>query len=159
MRSAKGKKSLFIVTNQPGIAGGTLTQQEVDSVNAHVVAQLEEAGVRITDAYVCPHSRQDRCHCIKPNPYFLKKAAAQYQVDLDESFTIGDHPHDVELAHNVGAQGIYVLTGHGVKHRPELPKDTVISSGISDAATRIAEMVGHSACWGSPASSEKETDK
>lgn len=150
---------LFIVTNQPGIAEGILTRQEVESVNAHVFARLAEAGIPITDVYVCPHRRQDGCHCIKPNPYFLNKAAAQYQVDLGESFTIGDHPHDVELACKAGAQGIYVLTGHGVKHRPELPSDVVIVSGISAAATRITAMVDHSVCLGSPASREKETGK
>lgn len=41
---------------------------------------------------VCPHHRVDECGCIKPNPYFLKKAAEEHGVDLSRSFVIGDHP-------------------------------------------------------------------
>ena len=67
-------------------------QQEVDSVNAHVVSQLAKAGVRIEDVYVCPHSREEGCRCIKPNPYFLNRAPTQYQINLRESFTIGAPP-------------------------------------------------------------------
>ena len=128
---------LFIVTNQRGIADGLLTVEDVDRVNGYVVTQLAEAGVQITDVYTCPHRRSDGCTCIKPNPYFLEKAAADWGVVLHNSFTIGDHPHDVELASNVGAQGVYVMTGHGARHRDELPSDTVVVSNIGTAADWI----------------------
>ena len=130
---------LFIVTNQPGIAEGVLSQSDVNQVNAYVVSRLADAGVRITDVYVCPHRRSDACSCIKPQPYFLKKAAETYKVDLRSSFVIGDHPHDVLLARNAGARGVYVLTGHGAKHREELPEDTVVVPGIKEAANHILE--------------------
>jgi D-glycero-D-manno-heptose 1,7-bisphosphate phosphatase len=55
-------------------------------------------------------------------------------VDLQRSFTVGDHPHDVEFAQAVGAQGIYVRTGHGEKHLPELSPGVVVVSGIGEAA-------------------------
>ena len=128
---------LFIVTNQPGVAVGEITSTDVDRVNAHVIAQLAKAGVEITDVYVCPHSRQDGCSCIKPHPYFLQEAAKQYQLDLPQSFTVGYHPHDVELACRAGAHGIYVLTGHGQKHLAELLCDASVAMNISQAAERI----------------------
>jgi hypothetical protein len=43
----------------------------------------------------------------------------------------------VALARNAGARGIYVLTGHGAKHRGELPEDTVVAAGIEEAADLI----------------------
>jgi len=128
---------LFIVTNQPGVSEKTITREDVDRVNDHVVARLAEADVHITRVYVCPHARAEGCTCIKPEPYFLRKAARQYQIDLEDSFTVGDHPHDVALADGVGAEGIYVLTGHGTRHRTELPPDVCVAAGIREASLRM----------------------
>jgi len=125
---------LFIVTNQSGISEGIISKSEVEQVNAHVVRRLADADVGITNVYVCPHKLSDGCQCIKPNPYFLRKAAHDYRVDLLRSFTVGDHPFDIELAANVAACGIFVLTGHGRKHRDELNSGVPIVSGIAEAA-------------------------
>lgn len=134
---------LFIVTNQCGIADGEVSRQEVDGVNEHVVAELAAAGIRITDVYVCPHNRRDGCSCIKPLPHFLYEAAFRYQVDLRRSFTVGDHPHDVELAAAVGAEGIYVLTGHGEKHRAQLSSDSTVVADVMQAAEHILNCRAH----------------
>jgi len=128
---------LFIVTNQAGIAEGKISRSDANRVNSGIVAALAEGGVEVTDVYVCPHRRSDNCHCIKPKPYFLKRAATLYGLDLSKSFTVGDHPHDIQLAKNVGARGIYVFTGHGKKHLAELPKDTEAVTGIMEAAEKI----------------------
>lgn len=129
--------TLFIVTNQSGVAKGTLTPQAVEQVNAHVTSHLARNGVPIAATYVCPHERKSGCACIKPKPYFLKKAEADFRIDLERSFVVGDHPHDVELARNAGATGIYVLTGHGMKHRRELSPDAMIADGIREAVDMI----------------------
>ena len=50
---------------------------------------------------------------------------------------IGDHPHDVALATNAGSQGIYVLTGHGKKHRELMPKEALVATGIGEAVELI----------------------
>ncbi len=128
---------LFIVTNQSGVAKGVINRNNVNCVNTHVIMTLAEAGVEICDLYVCPHGRSEKCRCIKPKPYFLRKAAELYGINLNASFTVGDHPYDIELARNVGAKGIYVLTGHGWKHFDELPEDTEIVSGMTEAAGAI----------------------
>jgi len=135
----------FIVTNQPGVAEGQITLQQVQEVNRHVSDRLAEAGVRIGAVYVCPHRRSDGCQCIKPNPYFLQHAASQYDVDLARSFVVGDHPHDVETARRAGAQGVYVLTGHGEKHRRELTGDTIIAADVGEAAEWILMLASTTA--------------
>jgi D-glycero-D-manno-heptose 1,7-bisphosphate phosphatase len=132
---------LFIVTNQPWVARGILTLEQVNRVNAHVVSYLAERGVTITAVYVCPHERTDGCLCIKPNAYFLQKAAAEHGVDLRRSFTVGDHPHDVDFARSVGARGIYVCTGHGSTHVGDLSPDEVVVAGIGEAAEKILELM------------------
>ena len=98
----------FIVTNQPGVAEGTISLRDVERVNVQVVSCLAEAGLKISAVYVCPHRRADRCECIKPHPHYLHEAAKDFGVSLRRSFVVGDHPHDVELAQQVGAQGVYV---------------------------------------------------
>ncbi len=128
---------LFIVTNQGGIAEGRVTRREANRVNHGIVSALFDRGIEVQDVYTCPHRRSDNCRCIKPKPYFLSKAAELYGINLNASFTVGDHPHDIQLARNVGARGIYVLTGHGWKHLDELPEDTEITSGMAEAAETI----------------------
>ena len=128
---------LFIVTNQPGVARGLISREDVNYINSGIVKRFIKAGIEFTDIYVCPHERSNNCDCIKPKPYFLQKAAKDYHIDLQRSFVVGDHPCDVQLAKNVGARGIFVLTGHGHKHVAELPEDTEIASGIMEAAGKI----------------------
>jgi D-glycero-D-manno-heptose 1,7-bisphosphate phosphatase len=133
--------ALFIVTNQSGIAKGKITTQQVDLVNAYIVSHLQRHGIHIFASYVCPHKREDGCVCIKPNPFFIKKAALKFGIDTEQSFVIGDHPYDVEFAINAGAMAIYVLSGHGMKHRHELSKNTVIAAGIREATEIILKQV------------------
>ena len=127
----------FIVTNQPGVAEGAITRQGVKRVNRYITEYLAKRGVEITEVYVCPHSRSDACSCIKPNPHFLYSAARDYGLDLDHSYVIGDHPSDLQLAENAGANGLYVLTGHGRKHRRELSGKVIVKADISEAADWI----------------------
>jgi histidinol-phosphate phosphatase family protein len=128
---------LFIVTNQVGVAKGILTLGDVNRINRCVVDTLAEKNIVLTDVYTCPHSRADKCSCIKPKPFFLHKASARYGIDLHASFTIGDHPHDVQLAQNAGARGIYVLSGHGEKHRTDVSEGAQVVSGIQQATEKI----------------------
>jgi len=128
---------LFVVTHQPGIGRGLVSSDEVAKVNEYVVSELLKQGVTISAVYCCPHTRDVGCACIKPNPYFLQKAARDYGIDLAASFVVGDHPHDVVLADNAGATGIFVLTGHGVQHRAELPRWRIVVPGIREAAEWI----------------------
>jgi L-threonylcarbamoyladenylate synthase len=137
---------LFIVTNQPGIAEGVIGPTDVAGVHDFVLGHLAQSGIRIERVYCCPHRRADGCRCIKPKPHYLRRAAREYGIDLRGSFVVGDHPHDVELASNAGATGIYVLTGHGEKHRTDLPAGAVVTPGIWEAATRIVEMSGSADC-------------
>jgi len=137
LRKLQDAFMLFIVTNQSGVADGVITIHDVERVNAYVVSRLAETGVRIAETYVCPHRRSDECVCIKPKPYFLHKATGEHCVDLRRSFVVGDHPHDVQLARNAGARGVYVLTGHGAKHLNELSSSEVTTQDIAEAAQWI----------------------
>lgn len=132
-----GEYILFIVTNQSGIAQGHIRAEEARAVNDYVVQRLGEEGAAIRTVYCCPHQRTDACACMKPKPYFLRVAEREHEIDLARSFVIGDHPSDMELAHAAGARGIYVLTGHGLKHRAELQVAATVVADIAAAADVI----------------------
>ena len=137
LRRLQAHYLLFIVTNQSGVSRGVLLPADADRVNAHVAERLKNAGVAIREVYCCPHTREDGCACMKPKPHFLFKAACDHGIDLSRSFVVGNHPSDVELAVNAGARGIYVLSGHGHKHRNELDAPCEIVEGIRNAADSI----------------------
>ncbi len=128
---------LFIVTNQSGVAKKIITNDDVENVNKYILEVMQSYGIHITAVYVCPHDRADGCKCIKPKSFFLKKAEKEHNIDLRNSFSLGDHPHDVELANNVGGQGIFLLTGHGRKHLHELAPSSMVFENINEASEWI----------------------
>jgi len=137
LRRLKNDFLFFIVTNQSGVAKGLIELRDVERINAHLIALLADAGLTFSAVYVCPHSCEEGCPCMKPKAFFLHKAAEEHGIDLGESYVIGDHPHDVELAKNAGARGIYVCTGHGVKHLNELNNGEIVVPHIEAAADWI----------------------
>lgn len=140
LRKLRERFLFFIVTHQVGIARGIQTVEEVKRVNDHVVDALKQEGVVITEVYCCPHERSEGCLCIKPNPFFLNAAARDHGIDLSGSFSIGDHLADVELAQNVGGTGVFVLTGHGEKHRDEVPPETPVFQDLAAATEWILDV-------------------
>ncbi|MBD3245821.1 MAG: HAD-IIIA family hydrolase [Candidatus Omnitrophica bacterium] len=141
LRSLQKEFTLFIVTNQSGVARKIFSEDELITFNRQVEDLLRACGIEITRTYYCPHLRQDRCQCCKPSPFFLREAAKQYDIDLRRSFMIGDHPHDIETAAAAGAGSVYLLTGHGPKHRSQLrvPPD-LVAANISEAAEWIISL-------------------
>jgi L-threonylcarbamoyladenylate synthase len=137
LRSLGGRYLLFVITNQPGIAKGLVSLEEVRAVNAALDATLRREGVDILEWFVCPHARTEGCGCIKPKPEFVLRARDSYGLDLRRSFVIGDHPHDALTAKELGVHGLYLLTGHGGRHIAELPIEVPVFHRISDAADWI----------------------
>ena len=130
---------LFIVTNQSGIARGLQEPEEVERVNRHIEKHLRENGISILKTYTCRHLREDGCRCIKPNPFFARKAEREFDINLARSFAVGDHPHDAEFGRRFGGDGLYVLSGHGKKHLAEIEGDYPVLADIDQAADWILE--------------------
>jgi histidinol-phosphate phosphatase family protein len=128
---------LFIITNQSGVSKGLLTEDDVNKINKYLIEGLKARGILIYHIFYCPHGDEDNCRCKKPNPYFINKAAESYNLDLADSFIIGDHPSDVQCGINADVQPIFLLTGHGKYHKDELPENVKICKNILDAANFI----------------------
>jgi D-glycero-D-manno-heptose 1,7-bisphosphate phosphatase len=135
---------LFIVTNQSGIGKNAFSEKKFLQFNKYFLRLLNSYGVNIRQVFYCPHMKEENCDCRKPNPYSIKKAEKEYRLDLLNSYVIGDHPHDVEMAYNVGAGSIYLLTGHGKKHIQELNiKPDFIANDIFEATLWIMNRINN----------------
>jgi D-glycero-D-manno-heptose 1,7-bisphosphate phosphatase len=97
-----------IVTNQRGVALGTMSAGTVEDIHARLRAVLrEQHGVDVRDILYCPHER-DTCTCRKPQPGMLLEAASRYGLDLAASWMVGDHARDVEAGRRAGCRTILV---------------------------------------------------
>ena len=92
---------VFVVTNQPDIARQKMEQAVLDQISEQVCQTLPIAELR-----VCPHDDRDGCTCRKPRPGMLIELAAQWQVDLDRSFIVGDTWKDMEAGSGAGCRTI-----------------------------------------------------
>ncbi|MCF7944497.1 MAG: threonylcarbamoyl-AMP synthase [Spirochaetia bacterium] len=143
LKQLQQRYRLFVISNQSGVAKGLISEENLEAVNTDLDSRLRSEGIRITAWYMCTHDTGDGCICRKPNPYFLLEAEKKFGIDLKRSFVIGDHPHDPETADDVGAFGLYLLTGHGMKHLQELPENRMVFHSLSDAAAWILAHPEH----------------
>jgi D-glycero-D-manno-heptose 1,7-bisphosphate phosphatase len=90
---------LVMVTNQPDVARGTQRRDTVEAINA-VLSRL----LSLDDVRVCYHDDSDRCACRKPAPGLLTDAAADWGIDLSQSFMVGDRSRDIEAGRRAGCR-------------------------------------------------------
>ena len=109
-----------VITNQAGIAKGLLQETLLPEIHQRLSMLLDKEGARIDRFYYCPHHPEAAveqyridCQCRKPFPGLVLQAAAELGIDATHSYVIGDKSCDIELAHNVGARAIMVMTGYG----------------------------------------------
>lgn len=107
----------IVVTNQPVIARGECTIEELDRIHQKLETLLGHEGAYIDDLFYCPHhpdkgfegEREEykiECDCRKPKPGMLLQAAQKYNIDLSESYMIGDDDRDVEAGRRAGCKVI-----------------------------------------------------
>ena len=131
---------LLIVTNQSGIGRGVFSESQFSDFDDYFHGVLNGKGIKIQHTYCCPHTKEKFCVCRKPNTHFLEIAQKRYEIDLSESYVIGDHPHDIEMGCSAGMKSVYVLTGHGKKHRKDLNiEPNLIAPNLWEAATWIMQ--------------------
>lgn len=95
----------IIVTNQPDVARGRLTRDELDRMH-----DLLRSSVEVDDIYVCPHDDSDSCGCRKPRAGMLEEAAAKWGIDLGRSFMVGDSWKDIEAGKEAGCRTFLIQT-------------------------------------------------
>ena len=104
--------TIFVVTNQSGIARGYYTVADMEKLHDFMAQQVAAAGGKIEKFYYCPHLPEGKvaeyaveCDCRKPKPGLILRAFAEYDIDKNAAFLIGDKPRDVESAEAAGIKG------------------------------------------------------
>ena len=123
---------LLVVTNQPDVAKGLTTRARVEEIHRKLAAELP-----VDDIFVCYHKDGDGCECRKPKPGMLLAGAHKHNVDLAESFMVGDRWRDVEAGQNAGCRTIFIDGGYEEKE-PARPADTHVHS-LREAADWILQ--------------------
>ena len=109
---------LIVTTNQPDVGRGTLKQEVVEEIHAHMAAQLP-----IDRVEVCFHPGKglSDCGCRKPKPGMLLRAAREMGINLAQSWMVGDRWRDVDCGHAAGCKTIFLDRGYSeeLKQKPD----------------------------------------
>jgi D-glycero-D-manno-heptose 1,7-bisphosphate phosphatase len=107
---------LFAVSNQSGVGRGYFTLADVGRVNEHLGRELARDGVRFEKIYIAPEAPDQPSRGRKPSPQFLFDARDEFDLNLAESFMVGDKLIDLECGWNAGVKkSILVRTGYGAE--------------------------------------------
>jgi D-glycero-D-manno-heptose 1,7-bisphosphate phosphatase len=101
---------LIVVTNQAGIAKGLYKEDDVKNCFNYL---QNEAGGIIDDLYFCKHHPSYTTESLlrKPDSLMLEKAMAKYQIDVNQSFMIGDTQRDIVAGKKAGVKTIHITGG------------------------------------------------
>lgn len=98
-----------VITNQSGIAKELYTHSDVIKIHAYLGKLMKENNITIAEMYYCPHhSDVEPCTCRKPNSGMIEKAIARFNIDVKQSYMIGDKERDFEAANRAGITGIRI---------------------------------------------------
>ena len=131
----------FIVTNQSGIGKGYYSVEDFHNFNNHLLSTLDKNNIKIEKTYFCPHLTEDNCKCKKPKTKFLELIAKEYNINLNESWVIGDHPSDILFGLNGGCKTVYLRTGHGERHLEELKQKNIKPDIITDHFLKASQSI------------------
>ena len=115
----------IVITNQPVIARGEVTVDELDAIHNKMETLLGNDGAFVDAIYYCPHHPQKgfvgeirelkvQCDCRKPKPGLFFKAAKDFNIDLSKSWMIGDDDNDVLAGESAGCKAIKIDKGGGL---------------------------------------------
>jgi len=107
--------SLIIVTNQSGIGRGLYQLQDYQILTKWMINEFKKNNIEIKDIFYCPHSPESQCNCRKPNPGMLTDAKIKHNIDMKNSWMIGDKETDIKAAHDAGIRNtVIVRSGHKI---------------------------------------------
>jgi D-glycero-D-manno-heptose 1,7-bisphosphate phosphatase len=121
---------LIVVTNQPDVARGKLSQRTLAAIHEDLRASLP-----LDDILACVHTDSDNCDCRKPLPGMLLEAAKKHNIDMAASYMVGDRWKDIDAGYNAGCRTILVDYGY-LERRSERIPDRIVKS-LREAADWI----------------------
>ena len=127
---------IIIVTNQSGIDRGYYGESDFHIVNNWMLKQFKNQGIEILDVFYCPHGPESNCDCRKPKPGMFNQARDKHNIDMGDSWMIGDKEADITAANAAGIENtVLVKSGHAIDERNSNAK--FILDSINQVKTAI----------------------
>jgi D-glycero-D-manno-heptose 1,7-bisphosphate phosphatase len=119
---------LICVTNKPDVERGLMTQEVVDEILDRYRSEL-----KLDDVCVCFHEKDP---CFKPKPGMILEAASKHNIDLTQSFMVGDRCKDIECGQAAKVKTIWINWNYPLEGRPD-PSADFTADSMEDAANWI----------------------
>jgi D-glycero-D-manno-heptose 1,7-bisphosphate phosphatase len=138
----------IVLTNQSGVARGYFPIDFVEKIHSYMKGLLQKKGAVIDGIYFCPHYKEGvvpefsiACACRKPQTGLIETACENFDIDMANSYVVGDSYSDIDMAHRSNLKGILVTTGYG------LGEIDYILPGSPNKPVHIAKDLLHAARW------------
>ncbi len=132
---------LIIITNQTGIARGYFTEITLSKIHDKMLKILKINNVLIDNIFYCPHHPEftGTCNCRKPKSGMITQALEKYNIDLENSYVVGDTINDIKTGKNAHCKTALVLTGYGKKEQKKINtiKPDMICANLLEFAKNI----------------------
>jgi D-glycero-D-manno-heptose 1,7-bisphosphate phosphatase len=104
---------VIVISNQRCVAKGLITIDRLGRLHQQMSGSLAECGARIDAIYYCPHDIDARCRCRKPEPGMIQDAGRDHQIELADSWMVGDSELDIQAGKRAGCKTALVLNAKG----------------------------------------------
>jgi D-glycero-D-manno-heptose 1,7-bisphosphate phosphatase len=138
----------IVLTNQSGVARGYFPIDFVEKIHSYMKGLLQKKGAVIDGIYFCPHYKEGvvpefsiACACRKPQTGLIETACENFDIDMANSYVVGDSYSDIDMAHRSNLKGILVTTGYG------LGEIDYVLPGSPNKPVHIAKDLLHAARW------------
>jgi D,D-heptose 1,7-bisphosphate phosphatase len=104
---------IVVITNQSGIARGYFTRETLDKIHDKMHHDLAEFDASVDAIYYCPHHPDEGCDCRKPEPKMVLNATKDLDIDIAQSYVIGDSDKDIEMGKRAGCKKSFRINQNG----------------------------------------------
>jgi histidinol-phosphate phosphatase family protein len=151
-----------VITNQPVVARGDLTLQDLNRIHTRLESRLGAGGAFLDGLYFCPHhpdkgfpgevvELKGTCTCRKPEPGLIDQACRDLEIGRQDSWMVGDTTSDIEAGRRAGIRTVLLRTGHAgvdAKHvvRPDYTAPDLVDAvdwildGYAELSRRLAPI-------------------
>lgn len=111
---------LILVSNQPDAEKKNTTYLDLMQIHNKFNEILRSKNIYFKEYCYCFHTKEQKCKCRKPLPYFILKAIEKYDIDIQNSWMIGDKDTDIECGKAAGTKTIKVRENKGINNLSEI---------------------------------------
>ena len=137
MKLLKEKGYEFIVvTNQSGVPRGLVELDNLHQIHKNIREDFAKEDIEILDFYYAPYLVESNHHMRKPNPGMLEEGIKNFDVDISQSWMVGDRMTDVEAGHRAGMKSVFLKGTEDPAHS-DFPSAEFIAENFMELATFI----------------------